>query len=280
MCTLIPEEDKEMWTMTSSFGEVSKHVWYDISQLFYGFHWKLLFSLPTAWLANYLHIDLIIFWIWLAFMCLDLILGITRSVKDKNFKPKYVSRWFLKFGTHIFIILVSATAIYVLSRLFDNTIPAINFVIASLLFTELSSIIDNLKKIGLPVPPLIIYINGKMRRKTINKLTTFFAEKPVTDEEIDNLLKGEEMPFDEVYHDITAKFEGGYANVSGDAGGETIYGISRVSFPQWEGWPLVDEAKATVGKSAVAINRHFASDANMRKLVEDFYKKNFWETTK
>ena len=43
--------------------------------------------------------------------------------------------------------------------------------------------------------------------------------------------------------DMVLKHEGGYANVSGDLGGETYRGISRKNFPSWNGWEIVDEKK-------------------------------------
>ena len=52
---------------------------------------------------------------------------------------------------------------------------------------------------------------------------------------------------------------------------ETFRGISRAAYPGWPGWPLIDEAKETVGSSAVSIIRHFEHDSTMAKLVNDFY---------
>ena len=42
----------------------------------------------------------------------------------------------------------------------------------------------------------------------------------------------------------TMQHEGGYANVQGDKGGETYMGISRVYWPSWPGWPVIDDWRA------------------------------------
>lgn len=42
---------------------------------------------------------------------------------------------------------------------------------------------------------------------------------------------------------FTLKYEGGYANVANDKGGETYRGITRKNNPTWSGWPLVDKLK-------------------------------------
>lgn len=70
---------------------------------------------------------------------------------------------------------------------------------------------------------------------------------------------------------ITNKNEGGYVNDPADHGGETYCGISRVNFPHWSGWGIIDNCKTM---------NHFpeilkASDL-LPKLIEDFYKTNFW----
>ena len=72
------------------------------------------------------------------------------------------------------------------------------------------------------------------------------------------------------------EFEGGYANDPADAGGETFRGISRRNWPQWPGWPLIDEAKASGARTAKLINARFAGDAEMERLVADLYRVNFW----
>lgn len=46
-------------------------------------------------------------------------------------------------------------------------------------------------------------------------------------------------------YDFAMKWEGGYANVEGDKGGETYRGIARNANPNWQGWPLIDAIKKT-----------------------------------
>jgi lysozyme family protein len=83
------------------------------------------------------------------------------------------------------------------------------------------------------------------------------------------------MSFDAMYK-YTKQFEGGWVNDLDDSGGETFRGISRVSFPKWEGWPLVDAVKHTAATARV-INRHFENDEQMAAMVKNFYIKEFWD---
>lgn len=72
------------------------------------------------------------------------------------------------------------------------------------------------------------------------------------------------------------EFEGGYVNDPDDSGGETFRGISRRNWPAWPGWDLIDRVKASGATTAKLINARFAGDAEMERLVADFYRVNFW----
>jgi lysozyme family protein len=78
--------------------------------------------------------------------------------------------------------------------------------------------------------------------------------------------------FDSAYN-RTLGFEGKILeDVSGDPGGETFYGISRVNHPNWSGWVLIDEHK----KNGTPIGK----DLSLPPLVKQFYKTVFWDAMK
>jgi len=68
---------------------------------------------------------------------------------------------------------------------------------------------------------------------------------------------------------ITMGHEGGYSNLKLDRGAETFRGISRRFFPSWAGWRLVDHMK-----DDPAI---LSDSQELKDLVEDFYKAEFWD---
>ncbi len=78
----------------------------------------------------------------------------------------------------------------------------------------------------------------------------------------------------------TGGHEGGWVNNLTDTGGETVQGISRVHWPQWSGWPIVDAHKshldiAGAEKSAV-LDEALANDYQFQAAVRLFYETNFW----
>jgi lysozyme family protein len=74
--------------------------------------------------------------------------------------------------------------------------------------------------------------------------------------------------------DFVLYYEGGYDNDPNDRGGETFRGVSRVNWPKWEGWLIIDNVKAslpTTFKSALM------NDADLKSRAVEFYRKNFWD---
>lgn len=68
--------------------------------------------------------------------------------------------------------------------------------------------------------------------------------------------------------------EGGYVNIPSDKGGETYCGISRVNWPNWKGWPIIDGYKdgMTIKRGTI-----YKGDAMLESLVKQFYFTNFWK---
>ena len=70
--------------------------------------------------------------------------------------------------------------------------------------------------------------------------------------------------------------EGGYANLQGDSGKETYMGISRVYHPKWQGWSIIDKYKS----HAINFEKLPTISKKLQTLVQDFYKKQYWDKFK
>ena len=75
----------------------------------------------------------------------------------------------------------------------------------------------------------------------------------------------------------TMVHEGGYANDSVDTGGETYRGISRRSFPKWDGWLIIDEVKKSNPKFIKEVINAL-DNVELNNSVENLYKKVFWDS--
>lgn len=78
---------------------------------------------------------------------------------------------------------------------------------------------------------------------------------------------------------LVRRFEGGWCDVPGDAGGETYAGIARNFFPNWPGWALIDAEKSHTSyrQGAAAFSRRLASVPGLADMVKDWYRAEWWE---
>lgn len=67
---------------------------------------------------------------------------------------------------------------------------------------------------------------------------------------------------------FTLQYEGGYANVSGDKGGETYRGITRKNWPNWSGWATVDRVRP----------KHNQIIPELESAVKAFYFTNYFKS--
>ena len=94
--------------------------------------------------------------------------------------------------------------------------------------------------------------------------------------------------FEEAYK-LTKKWEGGYANLTGDTGGETMWGIARNfwgdKYDLKEFWKSLDTyrdiafAQTNKSKSEIidTINKLCEGNTQMVEICKKFYKKTFWD---
>lgn len=76
----------------------------------------------------------------------------------------------------------------------------------------------------------------------------------------------------------TLKIEGGYSNHEADKGGETYKGISRVHWPDWGGWNIVDSIKEKFEPGRW--NGNMNGSQQLTDYVKSFYRYNFWDKQK
>lgn len=71
---------------------------------------------------------------------------------------------------------------------------------------------------------------------------------------------------------FTLAYEGGWVNAPNDLGGETYRGISRVNWPAWRGWEVIDAEKKLDGFPG-----RLVGISTLVEEVIEFYRINFWE---
>jgi len=74
---------------------------------------------------------------------------------------------------------------------------------------------------------------------------------------------------------VIMDLEKGYANVSGDSGGETYKGVARNYHPNWRGWELVDAEKRKLGGRLP--HGYLIPSPLLDRMVELFTKMEYWD---
>lgn len=84
---------------------------------------------------------------------LDILTGITKGIKDKNFSSRRMREGFASKMGYI-IVIVLATQF---DRLMPNDLPLLRTIVVYFyIFVEGSSIVENLAQMGVPIPQVII----------------------------------------------------------------------------------------------------------------------------
>lgn len=82
----------------------------------------------------------------------------------------------------------------------------------------------------------------------------------------------------------TLKWEGGYCNVAGDRGGETIFGIARNMHAKLKLWKILDDYKRGFEsfnkKDYKQLEKLCLGNAEFKREMDNFYKKEFWDKIK
>lgn len=81
------------------------------------------------------------------------------------------------------------------------------------------------------------------------------------------------MSFEKAFAHLM-QFEGNYANVAGDMGGETYKGIARRWHPHWSGWTLIDRYKLANGP--LKWNQYIPIP-ELDEKVKAFYQLHYWK---
>lgn len=76
----------------------------------------------------------------------------------------------------------------------------------------------------------------------------------------------------DIAFNLTMGHEGTYVHDPDDAGGETYMGIARKYNGLWDGWEIIDEAKAGPN-----FPRNLDDDEDLQDEVELFYEQRYWD---
>lgn len=139
--------------------------------------------------------DIVILNVYFMFAAVDLFLGTWYALRVRSWSPRYLLYWVRKLLTYVGLVSVFGGLCMTITLTTGSSLGLVNWLLLCCIITEFGSILKNIKRLGLPLPPLFEVILRLVRRRASEKL----AEKMgLVDEEsrkdIARVINGEDRP--------------------------------------------------------------------------------------
>jgi phage-related holin len=169
--------------------EIMGQVILQAQQTAYALQLKTLIALPAAILLEYADIGYLALALvfYLFANSLDLFLGVARAIKTRRYKAGLVGKWVIKTASYLSTILIVAILQMHIYMVMKIALPILEYYVLILTLNECASIIDNIIKLGFPVPPLLVFLVRKFRRDALKRLLKAAGAEGNKDTEIDAL---------------------------------------------------------------------------------------------
>lgn len=143
-----------------------------IGQLMFGTYTKAGVAVIATIFTDILYGDTAVFGIYMALALVDLLLGILKARVYGTFHAKYLLYWVRKVTTYMMLVLIAGLLCQSLFRASGFTFSAVNWLLFCCSLTEAASIVDNLRKLGCPIHPMIDKLMKVLRKKAAQHITS------------------------------------------------------------------------------------------------------------
>jgi len=153
-----------------------------MQELTYGLEWKLLISIPAAFMADWLCGDWRIIWIWIGFMGLDLGTGIYRAMIFSEFQRSELYGWARKFLGQLFFIGACNMLLWGFSITSGKPNAFLNGLVLFMAVCEAASAAGNISEVHPDViPAQIQWAIHKVRRGAARKFSECVDDGDISD---------------------------------------------------------------------------------------------------
>lgn len=167
-----PTEVRDVNCLTANpLKEMGMDALYYLGQLGNGWTVKLPVAAVASLYTTILGGDWPLLLAFYACTLLDLFFGARLAWKRGNFSIRRFGKWVVKLSTYSLCIVLTGLVGRGLNRASGLDIPILDLFLVVLLATEVLSIMNNMYKLGWPVPPLAIRLVADIHDKTAEKLT-------------------------------------------------------------------------------------------------------------
>lgn len=150
-------------------------------ELLYGFEWKLLFTVPAAFVSKTYMGDWRVLWIWFGFLVLDCVAGWYRSLIFGTYDPLKLRNW----GKKALACLATIVGLNFLLRGLEITSgepnTLINWFIWLFAVSEAVSAANNFVEAGIPLHPTVRWLLLKLRKNSLLKIAQSLGDGNIED---------------------------------------------------------------------------------------------------
>ncbi len=143
---------------------------YYLSQLWAGAGIKAILGLLAAIYIELFHGNIIILDVYLAFAGVDLALGTWYAIKTDSWSPTYLLFWIRKFVAYVGTVCLFGGLCMTITITTGNNMRLVNWLLLCCIITELGSILKNMKKLDIPLPPVLEVLLRLIRKKASEKI--------------------------------------------------------------------------------------------------------------
>lgn len=159
-----------------------------LEQIFEGAWIKIILASGTAFVFDFLQMDLAVLYIYLSLTAVDLVLGRSLAIQMGVYDPRKFKFWVRKQFTHFLLVLMVGAISYSTTQTSGWSIPAVNWFLLFLSYVESASIEDKIKALGWPVHPVVHKIFCIMRKKVTRDFSALIND-PETRAELEQALR-------------------------------------------------------------------------------------------
>ncbi len=176
--------------MGETWRDIMETVQYYVSQLWAGAGIKSFLAALATIYIDLFHGQVIILNVYLLFSGVDLALGTWRAVKTDRWSPKFVLYWVRKLFTYVCIVSLFGGMSLAFFLWTGMNLQLVNFLLVCCCITELGSIIKNMKKLGMPLPPVVDVLLNLIRRQAAEKMNQAIGGTEEDQKKLEEAIQG------------------------------------------------------------------------------------------
>lgn len=163
---------------------------YYIEQLAASVVVKGLIAFALMLYVDIFHGSVLVLDTYFLFAVIDLVLGMGYAVRQDKWSSRYIFYWMRKMVAYTGLVMLFGGLCASITATAGLSFKLVNWLLLCCIITELGSILKNLKKLGVPLPPLFEVLLKLLRRNVTDKLADTLGADDIAKAELEKAIAG------------------------------------------------------------------------------------------